>query len=334
MRKIAIISLLCLSSIAATSSFASTKASKPNEQKLDKIVAIVNEDVITDSEFSQALAVMKIQMSQAQKSNAKDSELKKQTMEQLINKRLQLQVAKQSGVQVSDEELARAIEQVAQSNNVTTEELMAHVNEGGMTTDDYRNEVKDQLTLQKLQQQEFAGKIPPISPKEVTALMRSKTWQSQGTTEKEYHLEDVLIPVSDTPTPREIDEAKTQAEAVLSQLQHGKNIEEIKRAQASGQKALEGGDLGWRKLDDIPSAFTEQVGQMQDKEVAGPIQTSNGFHLVHLVATRSIAGTQTASNDRQQAEQFLLQRRIDEALKTWMSKLRSQAYIDTNPEKA
>lgn len=331
MKKTIVTLLLCLSSMASMNCMAKpAKATKSNEQSLDKIVAIVNDDVITNSELNQTISIMKIQMMQGQA--ATQSELESQAMDQLINKKLQLQIAKQAGVQSSDEDLDKAIEQVAESNNVSVTELLQHVNEGGMSTADYRNEVRDQITLQKLQQQEFAGKIPPITPKEIANLMRSKSWQAMGSPEKEYHIEDVIIPVSEAPSVQEIADAQTRAESVLDKLQQGQDISTIKEAEAGVAKPIEGGDLGWRKIEEIPSAFTEHVSRMQEKDVAGPIQTSNGFHLVHLIATRALAGKNAP--DKQQAEQYLVQRKVDEALKIWLSKLRSQAYIVTNPEKA
>lgn len=327
MKKI-VITLLCLGAMASLNCIAKpAKVIKSNEQSLDKIVAIVNEDVITHSELDQTISIMKIQLGQGQ--SPKQSELETQAMEQLINKKLQLQIAKQAGVEASDEDLDKAIEQVAESNNVSVSELMEHVHQGGMSTTDYRNEVRDQITLQKLQQQEFAGKIPPISPKEIANLMRSKSWQNMNSPEREYHLEDVIIPVSDSPSVQEIADAKARAESVLDKLQQGQDINTIKKADA---KPIEGGDLGWRKMEEIPTAFTEHVEKMQEKDVAGPIQTSNGFHLVHLIAARALASK--SAPDTKQAEQYLLQRKIDDALKIWISKLRSQAYIVTNPENA
>lgn len=333
MKKIAVY-ILCLSIFTTLNCFAQVKKAKLPEESLDKIVAIVNDDVITSSEYEQAFSITKLQMSQAQMQIPNESDMKKQVMEQLINKKLQLQIAKQAGVQVSDEELNKAIEQVAESNNVSVSELLTHVNQGGMTTDDYRNEVRDQLTLQKLQQQEFSGKIQPVTAQEVANFMRSKQWQtmSVNSQEKEYHLEDILVPISDAPSADEITEAKQRAEGILQKLQQGQDIQTIKQAEMGVTKPIEGGDLGWHKLGDMPSAFTETVAQMQEKEVAGPLQTSNGFHLIHLVELRAVTGK--TSPNREQAEQFLLQRKIDEALKIWMSKMRSQAYISTNPERA
>ena len=98
------------------------------------------------------------------------------------------------------------------------------------------------------------------------------------------------------------------------------------QAESSEKHALEGGDLGWRKLPEIPSAFAEQVTRMQVKEIAGPIQTSNGFHIIRLTDARAATDAQATPN-RKQVEELLMQRKFEEAMQNWVSKLRGQAFI-------
>lgn len=321
MKKTLLLSLLCCGALFCTAGYA-----KSNEQSLDQIVAVVNDDVITKSEFNQSISTAKVQIAQEHLPMPPDSILQKQVLDQLINKKLQLQMAQQAGVEISDDELDKTIGRIAAQNQISVQALYAKLNQDGMRTDDYRSELRDQLTLQKLQQQEVAGKIT-VTPQEVTAFMKSAMWKTNAA--KEYHLEDILIPVSDTPTPEEIAAARTQAEAVLDKLHQGQNFSQVAQANSGSKNALQGGDLGWRGLPEIPSAFADHVTHMKAHDIAGPIQTPNGFHILRLAAVRASAADQAAPS-RKQIENQLLQQKFEEAVQNWVSRLRSQAFIEMN----
>ena len=116
---------------------------------------------------------------------------------------------------------------------------------------------------------------------------------------------------------------------MLTQLKQGKNFHEVAQAESGDSRALQGGDLGWRKLPEIPSAFVTQVTQMQVNDIGGPIQTPNGFHLIRLVDARALGGKQEQPS-KKQIEQLLLQRKFEEAVQNWISKLRNQAFVVIN----
>jgi peptidyl-prolyl cis-trans isomerase SurA len=319
-------SLLIISLLFCCTIFSASLLAKSSGQSLDQIVAVVNDDVITKSELDHSLSIVKMQISQQNAPMPTDSVLQKQVLEQLVNKRLQLQIAKQAGVNVSDADLDKAIGTIAKQNNMSTASLYQRLSQEGMSTSDYRREIREQLTLQKLQQQEVVSHVV-ITPEEVTTFMRSQLWQDNGT--KEYQIEDILIPLSDTPSAEEIAAARKRAVAVVAKLNQGKSFREVAQSESGAKNALQGGDLGWRKLPEIPSAFAELVSRMQAKEVAGPIQTPNGFHIIRLGGLRNL-GEQQAPPDRKQIEALLMQRKFEEAIQSWVSKLRSQAFIELN----
>lgn len=315
--------LVCLGSLVSFPSFAAENAS------LDKIVAIVNDDVITHSELDHALTAIKFQIAQEQAPQPSEAALQKQVLDQLINKKLQLQMAKQAGISVSDDELNKAIERIASQNQISVESLYSHLNQDGMSTRDYRHEIHDQMVMQKLQQQEVVSHIV-ISPQEIDGFLRTQAWKNNSTTE--YHLEDILIPLSDAPSPQDIGAAKKQADIIMTKLKNGANFNELAQKESQGSNALKGGDLGWRKLPEIPTAFVEPVTHLKANGLAGPIQTPNGFHIIRLTDTRAITEKQSAP-DRKQIEQLLLQRKFEEAVQNWVSKLRSQAFITMPSDK-
>lgn len=310
--------------------FSASSLAKQNGEDLDQLIAVVNDDVITKSELNHALHMVKMQIAQDHLSVPAADVLQKQVLEQLINKKLQMQIAKQAGVQVTDTDLDRTIERVAKQNNMTVGTLYQRLNGEGMSTADYRNELRTSLTIQKLQQQEVVNHIT-ITKEEVDSFMRSQSWQFNSS--KEYHIEDILIPLSDAPSSTEIAGAKKRALSAMAKLNHGQSFSTVAQSESGDARALQGGDLGWRKLPEIPSAFADQVVHMQAQEIAGPVQTPNGFHVIRLVALRSAA--QEAKADRKQIENQLLQRKFEEAVQNWVSKMRHQAFINiTAPSKA
>ncbi|VVC75052.1 Chaperone SurA [Aquicella siphonis] len=321
MKKTLLLTLLFVSALFCVSS----EAGK-NSEPLDQIVAVINDDVVTKSELNRALSIVRLQIAQGQMNSPSDSVLKKQVLDQIINKKLQMQIAKQVGINISDAEIDRVIQNVASKNNLSVDVLYQRINHDGMTTAEYRNELREQMTVQKLQQQEVGSHIT-VTPEEITSFMHSKLWQNN--TSKEYHLEDILIPLSDSPSTDEIAAAKKHAQEVAAKINQGENFRAVAQKESSGSSALKGGDLGWRKLPEIPSAFAQYVVNMQPNEIADPIQTSNGFHIIHLAAERS-AEAKNAAPDRAQVEQLLMQRKFEENVQNWLSKMRSQAFITMN----
>lgn len=298
---------------------------KTNGEALDQIIAVVNDEAITQSELSHRIELAKIQITQERMAMPSNAVLRKQVLDQLINKKLQLQLAKQMGLMAKDDMVNKAIKSIADQNQMTVSGLYERINREGMSTTDYREEIREQMTLQRLQQQEVVNSVN-ISPDEVTNFLRSKSWQANIS--KEYHLQDILIPLSDTPNTNEIATARQRAQTIIASLNSGKRFQDIAQSESSGSNALQGGDLGWRKLPEIPSAFSEQVVKMKPNTFVGPIQTPNGFHIVRLEAVRSIADSDEPAPTRKQVEELLLQRKFAEAVQHWVSKLRSRAYVE------
>lgn len=303
-----------------------TVVSFAHEEPLDKTVAVVNDDIITQSELNAAIASAKMQIASEQMAAPSDTVLHKQVLDQLINKKLQLQAAHQAGLDVSSTELESAITSIASRNHLTTGQLYKKLGEEGMNVADYRTELHDQLLIQKLQQQEVAGKIA-VTPQEITAFIHSSVFQANAT--REYHLEDILIPTGDDPSPATLTTAKAKAMTVLKSIRSGVDFKKAALAESGDNHALQGGDLGWRPLAEVPSAFASKVLTMNKNDVIGPIQTPNGFHIVRLADVRT-DGPAGAVPDRKTVENMLLQQKFEQAVQNWVMKLRSQAFITLN----
>lgn len=306
-------------------SVALAATTKNNAQSLDRMVAVVNDAVITQSELNHQMEIIR---QQTQVALPSEEIFRKQVLEQMINKKLQLQIADQVGIQISEEEHNKAIEQIAKQNNVTTAELYKKIQSQGLKKEDYRREILEQMTLQKVEQQEVGAKIS-INPEEVKNFIHSKTWQAFNT--KEYHLEDILIALPEAPSPQDVIEAKQRAEELAQKIHQGMNFKMAAISESGNANALQGGDLGWRKLPEIPAVFSEQIVHMKSDDVAGPISAPGGFHLIHLVAVRdTVHGKGEA--ERKQVEQYLYQRKFEEALQNWVTRLRGSAFVNTTAE--
>lgn len=308
--------LLCFGSVAYA-----------GEQPLDATVAVVNDDIITQSDLTTAMESAKMQIAQQNMPEPSDNVLHKQVLDQLINKKLQIQAAHQAGLEVTDDELEKAVSTIADRNHLSVNQLYTQLTAEGMTASNYRTELRDQILIEKLQQQEVAGKIA-VSPQEITAFLHSAVFQANAS--REYRLDDILIPTGDNPSPQALASAKQRALTVLNKIKNGVDFQKAAMANSGGNNALQGGDLGWRKLAEVPNAFASKVITMNKNDVVGPIQTPNGFHLVKLADVRSAGGAAPALPDRKTAENMLLQQKFEQAVQNWVMKLRSQAFITLN----
>lgn len=298
-------------------------------QSLDRIVATVNDAVITQSEVDQGMDALKKQMQMTNTPVPSTSALRKQVLDQLIGRKLQIQVAEQAGVHITEQQVNQAINHIAQGNHFTLAELYQKVAEQGMTREDYRKEIREQMELQQIQQQEIGSKVS-MTAADVQAFMHAKGWQmSVPPAEKEYQLTDILIPLSEHASPKTIAVAKQRAQEVFNRLQKGLRY-------ATAVPTAEENDLGWRTLQEIPSVFASHVTQLKRGDTLSPIQAANGFHILHLVNVRQVQ-TQPAPNAQpapteEQAKQIVYQRKYEAAVQKWVTKLRGQAVINLHPE--
>ena len=183
--------------------------------------------------------------------------------------------------------------------------------------------------MQRVQQQAVGSKIS-ISPQEVNDFMRSKTFSTSNT--QEYHLEDILITLPEAPSPQDVAAAKKHAEDIMAKIHHGMSFSQAAAAESGDKNALQGGDLGWRKLAEIPSAFASEIIHMKVNDLVGPLQTPNGFHIIRIAGIRNGGKEPSAAEQRSQVEQLIYQRKLEENLQSWITRLRSQAFINTHPE--
>ncbi|HVE45110.1 MAG TPA: SurA N-terminal domain-containing protein [Gammaproteobacteria bacterium] len=313
-QQILVLTCLLLSSLSA--SLANASPRQVQGEPLDQIAAVVNDDVITKSELARTVTLTEMELTQSHQSIPDTSTLRKQTLDKLINKKLQLQLAKQGGITTDSKELDRAIKRVADQNQMSVPSLLARIEQDGMTQTEYKNEIRNQITLQKLQQQEIVSRIS-VTDDDMKSFLRSKKWVTEGP--KEYHVEDFLVPLAEGASDTEKQAAKKTADQLVVALHHHLPISQI-------AAPIETNDLGWRKIEEMPEIFTAVIAHMQGQDISAPVAAGNGMHVLHLIESRALAVKQPAPT-HQQLQQLLMQRKFEQAMQIWVSKLRGQAFI-------
>jgi len=256
------------------------------KELLDKVVAVVNEGVITASELDKQVELSKKQIVAQKMQLPEASVLRKQVLQHLIDVDLQMQIAKQNGITIDSTELNEAIERIATMNHVTVTQLREEITRQGFTWSEYRNNIRKEMILTRLQQKAVGKDIAVTNDQVEQYLKKEGTVDNASLT---YHLQNIVIPLSEEPTPEEVKKARQDAEKLLVKIKNGDDFSRIAIEESSGEVALEGGDLGDRHLAELPEVFAKKVVNMSAGQVVGPIRTGNGFQLIKLI---SISGEQ------------------------------------------
>ncbi|MCU1000937.1 peptidylprolyl isomerase [Stenotrophomonas maltophilia] len=269
-------SLLAVSSVSAPLQVLAQEA-----QPLDRIAAVVDEDVILQSELQRAIANIKAQYAGRENQLPPEDVLSRQVLERLVLVKLQVARAQGSGIRVSDQELNQALNAIAQQNGSNLDALRQRLAHDGIDFNDFRASVRDEITVQRLRQS-FAQSRISVSEGEVDAALKQ-----QATVGNQYHLAHILIALPDGANADQIATGQKKADGVKALLDKGElDFNAAAVRYSDSPNALEGGDLGWRSLDEIPTAFAQLMEKMKPGEVVGPIRGPSGFQLLKLVEVR------------------------------------------------
>lgn len=274
--------LLCLMALAYSMlSFAAL--SVPGA--LDRIVAVVNEDVVTALELEAEMARVKDQL-RLQKTRAPSDEvLAKQLLERIIVRQIQLQIAERQRIRVDDETLNKTLENIAASNKLSLPQFRETLQREGINFAAFRENMRKEIIVSRLQSREVNNRIS-ITEQEIDNFLINEAVQNQSNTE--YRLGHILIAVPEAANAQDISAAKERAQQVIDKLRGGKDFAQSAVAESDGQQALEGGDLGWRRASALPTLFVNKALQLELNEVSDPIRSPSGFHVIKLLEKRVI----------------------------------------------
>lgn len=260
--------------------FALSQYAFADMQPLDRIVAVVDEDVVLQSELDRDVSRITSQYAQNPQQLPPRDVLERQVLDRLILQKLQLARADGTGVKVSDAEIDRSMGQIAQQNGLDLSQLRGALSQQGIDYDQFRRNVRDQLIVQTLRQR-IAQSRAQVSDAEIDSLIRNGNLRGG-----QLHLGYIVVNVPDGATPEQIDEAHAKAEDAKKQIDEGMDFAAAAIRYSSAQNALQGGDLGWRSRDELPPALADAADKLQEGQVSPPMRGPNGFHIIKLLGKR------------------------------------------------
>lgn len=263
-------------------------AAQAEVQPLDRVVAIVDNDVIMHSQLD--VRLREVQQTIAKRGAALPPEhvLSQQVLERLIIENIQLQIGDRSGIRITDEELNQAIGTIAQRNGMSLEQFRAALTQDGLSFADARDQVRREMVISRVRQRRVAERIQ-VTDQEVQNFLASDLGKLQLS--EEYRLANILIPVPEGASPEAIQAADRQARELFQQLQQGADFAQLAIARSASETALEGGEMGWRKAAQLPPPFDAMLGALAVGEVTEPLRTPGGFIMLKLLEKRG-GGTQ------------------------------------------
>jgi peptidyl-prolyl cis-trans isomerase SurA len=244
---------------------------------VDSIVAIVEEDVILRSELDRAVATIVNQYADRPQQLPPRDVLEKQVLERLVLLRLQLDRARSGGIRIGDAEVEGTIRRIAQQNSLSLEQLRQQLVRDGHVYEEFRSNLRDELTAQRLRQNVIQSRVN-VSETEIDILLASNSLE-----QRRVHLGHLLVAVPDNAAQEQIDTARTKIEGVRDLIEKGSmDFATAAIRYSDAANALDGGDLGWRSVDEIPPMFTAMLGEMRAGQTSKPVRGPNGFHMLHL----------------------------------------------------
>lgn len=250
---------------------------------LDRVVAIVDDDVVLYSELNQRMAGILTRIQQSGTQAPPEEILRKQVLEQLISERLQLNMGYNAGIRVSDEEINQTLARVAASSNLSLEDYIAQIHASGGTLANVRQEIVDEIIIMRVQQGRVMRRIR-ISEQELTNFLNSE--EGRLVTSPDVNIGQILFSVPSSSSADETKAIVDKLNKIEEQLKAGADFKQLAIANSDDQSALDGGDLGWRKMAQLPGVFIEAVESMEAGQVSKPIRSAAGYHLIKLYDRR------------------------------------------------
>ena len=248
--------------------------------EIDKVAAIVNKDVIMQSQVTSLAAQVKRQYQAQQQPMPNASALNRQVLEKLIQDSLQVQMAEQLGMKISDAQLEQTILNIAKDKNQTLTELQADLAAQGVSYAEFRHSVREELLVAEVSRIQVRRRIN-ISDQEIDNFIGMIN--AQDTKQLQYHIGHIMLKLNEDDSADNITRVTDKAEKILARLKSGANFNEVALAESQGPKALEGGDWGWMGVNDMPTLFAAAVQGARTNDIIGPFKSSNGLHIIKIL---------------------------------------------------
>ncbi|MFZ5958578.1 peptidylprolyl isomerase SurA [Pseudomonas knackmussii] len=250
---------------------------------LDRVVAIVDNDVVMQSQLDQRLREVRQTIQKRGAPLPPEHVLTQQVLERLIIEDIQLQIGERSGIRITDEELNQAMGTIAQRNHMTLDQFQAALTRDGLSYDDAREQVRREMVISRVRQRRVAERVQ-VSEQEVQNFLASDLGKIQLS--EEYRLANILIPVPDGASSQTLQAAGKQAQDIYQQLKQGADFNQLAISRSAGDNALEGGEIGWRKAAQLPSPFDSMISSIAVGDVTEPVRTPGGFIILKVEEKR------------------------------------------------
>lgn len=250
---------------------------------LDRVVAVVDDDIVMESELIERAAAIREKMRNRNTPVPPTDILLDQVLEQMIIENIELQLADRAGIRISDNDINDTIKNIARQNKMSTSDFQEALAKEGVSYRQLRDQIKREMTITQLRQRRVAGRIQ-VSDKDIENFLNSDLGKTNLA--PDYRLGHILIAVPQSASPSEKNVAEEKAYRLYEQLRTGADFAELAVTHSSGQNALQGGDLGWRKAAQLPTLFSDTVLDMSKGDVAEPIRSPSGYHIIKVVDVR------------------------------------------------
>lgn len=248
---------------------------------LDYVVAVVNDDVITATELADGIGIAQQQIAESGSEAPPRDVLERQVLERLVMLNLQVRAAEQAGIQVDDQTLNSTLLDIARRNNLTLAELRQAIQADGYDFAKFREQIRRDILASRLRQRMVDSRVQ-VTDQEVADFLASRG----ANDDRQYHLRHMLIGVPEGSSPEVLIDARTKGEQILARISAGEDFATLAIQVSDAREALEGGDLGWRRSDEIPAAFADVVRSMSKGQVTDLIRGPTGFHILKLEDVR------------------------------------------------
>src|SRR3954465_6011 len=269
--------------IAVPAGAAQEASKKDDAIALDRVVAVVNSEVITRLDLDEQVKVALQQLRRQGTPLPGREVLERQLLDRLVTSKVLAQSAKETGLRIDDTQLQRAIERIAQENKTSPEQFRKTMESQGIDFNRFREELRNEILIARLKEREVDSKIL-ITDAEIDNYLKNE--QSQTGKDEEYSLAHILIMVPEQASPEQIKAKRTVAEKALEKIKGGADFRQVSAGVSDAQNALDGGLLGWRTASRLPQIFVESVKSMKVNDVSPVLRSANGFHILKLIDKR------------------------------------------------
>jgi peptidyl-prolyl cis-trans isomerase SurA len=254
---------------------------------LDRIVAVINDEVITRNDLTERVNLAVAQLARQGTPAPARPDLERQLLQRMISDRAQIQFAKDNGIRIDEVELDRAILRIAEDNKISMAQLRAALDKDGVVFTKFREDIRGQIIMARLREREVDDKIV-ITESEIDNMLANAQLQAGGV--DEFNVSHILVRVPENARPDQIQERQERAEQALARLKSGSDFRQVAAAVSESPDALQGGDMGWRDGERLPTLFFDALRNMKGGELSNVLRSPNGFHILKLNERRGGQG--------------------------------------------